>query len=445
MLFRSDDTFTVSGGSISGSIKGGTGTGIDSVDYSANGVDITIGDNTAGISEIERVIGNGSGSTIKGLATAAPAYTWTINDSFGDGINDGRVVGGTENLLFIDFANIVGGNNVDTFNISGSSTITGTIRGGLGDDVVNLTLTGAESGGFTFIGEQGTNDRIIMNGGNANYVATYTPDVLNSGNDQFIYDNAGNSYSITYDFSSTEAVQNNLTANSLTINGTSGNDTIELDASSFKVNNSLVVDFSYADNANLIVDGLAGGIDNTNILANIGTASMNITFANVAVTGATNTVTVTVTANDLAFNSAASAGIDSSQRLLTDIASLSVTNSGAVYIADASNNLDIMLINTADIVDIYLATGTISNSSNLVSSAAFLANAANGNISITGQNQLSGPITLLAANGTIVLENNIDTVLADITAADLTVNILDRKSTRLNSSHTDISRMPSSA
>lgn len=78
-----DDIFKVDNGSISGSISGGTGAGIDSVDYSTNGIDITIGADLNGILEIEQVIGNGDGSTIRGLVTAtatdAPTYTWTID------------------------------------------------------------------------------------------------------------------------------------------------------------------------------------------------------------------------------------------------------------------------------------------------------------------------------------------------------------------------------
>ena len=55
-----------------------------------------------------------------------------------------------------------------------------------------------------------------------------------------------------------------------------------LGVSSFKVNDSLAVDFDYADNANLIVDGLTlsltSGVDNVNVLADIGTTSTNITL-----------------------------------------------------------------------------------------------------------------------------------------------------------------------
>ncbi|MHA1220782.1 MAG: beta strand repeat-containing protein, partial [Candidatus Heimdallarchaeota archaeon] len=325
--------------------------------------------------------------------------------------------------------NIVGGSNVDTFNISGSSTITGSIKGGQGNDVINLTLTGAETGGFTFIGEQGADDKIIMNGGNVNYIATYTPDVLNSGNDQFIYDNAGNSYSINYDIASTEVIENNLTANSLTINGTSSDDIISLDASAFKVNDSLAVDFTYSNNANLIFDGLIGGVDIIELIADVGSTAMNLEFSNAEVIGNANTLF----ADNLMFSNA-SAGTNSSQRLVTDITSLSITDSGPIYLSDISNNLDIAQLSTADIVDVYLTVGDVSNSSNLVSSAAFLANAENGNISITGQNQLSGPITLLAANGTIILENDSSTILDDITTTDLTLNIFNSNSTTQSAS-----------
>ena len=53
----------------------------------------------------------------------------------------------------------------------------------------------------------------------------------------------------------------------------------------------------------------------------------------------------------------------------------------------------------------------------------------NGNISITGQNELSAPVTLLAGNGTITFENNVSTILDDITTTDLTVNIFNSNNT----------------
>lgn len=238
-----------------------------------------------------------------------------------------------------------------------------------------------------------------MSGGDASYIATYTPDVLGTGFDQFVYDNSGNTYSVSYDLASTEVIQNDLTANSLTINGTSNSDVISLDASTFKVNDSLEVDFTYSNYSNLYIDGLTGGVDTVELFADVGSTSTNFSFLNTEVIGNTNTLF----ADNLVFNNAI-AGTSSSQRLLTDINSLSITDSGPIYLSDISSDLDIAQLSTADIVDIYLATGNISNSTNLVSSADFLANAVNGNINLSGQNQLSGPITLLAANGTIVLE-----------------------------------------
>lgn len=414
-----DDTFTVSGGDIKGSITGGNGGGTDSVDYSANGKDITIGADTDGITQIERVIGNGLGSTIRGLATAAPTYTWTINDTFDDGVNDGRVVGGGENLLFIDFANIVGGNNIDTFEISGNSSVTGTISGSDGSDIIRLALTGFESGGFTFVGGLGNSDIINLNGGNANYDAVYTPNV--SGFDQFTYSNTNTSYSIKYDVASTELIQNNLTANSLTVNGTSGNDAFVLDIDSFKVNTSKKVTFSYLDNANLIIDGLATGTDNVSIMDNIGSTGLNLTFSNVDVTGANNVVT----AENLIFNNSG-AGVSVSLPLFTDINVLSITDSNPIYINDAGNgaDLDIAMLSTSNIVNVNLENGSILSSSNLASSAAFLATAKTGDIRLQGQNELSGPVSLLAANGTIRFDNNVATVLDNIDTNNFTLNIL---------------------
>ena len=83
----------------------------------------------------------------------------------------------------------------------------------------------------------------------------------------------------------------------------------------------------------------------------------------------------------------------------------------------------------ANLINGSLITGNITNTSALVSSAEFLANAANGNINLSGNNQLSGPVSLLAAQGDVTFENSLDTVLGKVTANNFILNVANGSNT----------------
>ncbi|MFK5914031.1 MAG: filamentous hemagglutinin N-terminal domain-containing protein [Woeseiaceae bacterium] len=427
---NNDDSFKVTGDSISGSIDGGTGSGFDFVDYSTNGITITIGDNTTGIKGIEGVIGNGNGSTIKGLTSSAPDYIWTLDGTVDDGVNDGHVVGGGEDVIFIDFGNIVGGNNKDTFDVSGNTRFTGNISGGSGDDEFNVTLSGNELGDVTFIGGIGGSDTLNLLNGNATYAETYTSNENLSGNDVFTFSNGNNIYSVRYESASTEIINNTASADSLTINGTQNDDVITISDTQFKVNASREVNFDLANYNSLIVDGLASA-NTVSINTDIGHALLNASFNNVSVIGGGK-----LTADDLSLINS-SAGIDSSQRLNTDINKLSISGSEDVYINDdgIGASLELTSISTTGIVDIFLANGDLVSANPLTSNTGFFANAANGNILLTGSNALSGNVNLLAVNNSVTLENTVDTVLGEISASTFNLKILNSSSTvQLNNS-----------
>jgi filamentous hemagglutinin family protein len=154
-------------GNITGIVDGAAG--LDTVDLSleTGGVDITLG--SAGLINIETYIGNNIASTITGDNVA---NTWVI-----DGENDGSIGA----VSFIDFNNLVGNNNTDDFSLD-SGTITGSIDGGNGTDSItadnavnNWAITSAGAGNVTGIaaffnienlaGNAGTDDFIFANGG----------------------------------------------------------------------------------------------------------------------------------------------------------------------------------------------------------------------------------------------------------------------------------------
>ena len=414
----------------------------DQIDYSlqidAKTISLADGSPFGSVKNIEGIIGNGINMTLEGDNIV---NTWDVTGINSGVLNDALV---DDRITFSGFNYLRGNNQTDIFNVTlnpldatengtigtiNNNIIEGEIFGAGGDDILNIVLTGSESGQIRFNGG-GQNDQVNISSGtliSGSYSETYTPDV------DYTFDNVTNSYDqISYshtsqtnfkvDYRQVSSVQDTVVAEIFTINGTSGNDSIDLAAGYFQVNANIAVDFSYLDKENITVDGLTAGTDSVTIIDNIGSAGLNLTFANIAVTAANNIVT----ADNLTFSNA-SAGISDAQPLFTDINTLSVTGSEAVYINDAGNGtaLDIANLNTTNVVDVYLANGDITNSSsnNLVSSAAFLANAANGNISILGQNELSGPVTLLAANGTVRFENNVATVLDNVDTNSFILNV----------------------
>lgn len=148
------DTFTFStGASISGSINGGAGN--DIVDFSGVSGSVSVSLGASNYSNIETFIGNGSNSTLVGDDVA---NTWLI-----DGANDGVI-----NLTnFIDFANLTGGTDTDYYYLNGGS-IAGTIDGGGGsdglfaDDVANSwNITGTDSGSVTGVTAFTNMERLI--------------------------------------------------------------------------------------------------------------------------------------------------------------------------------------------------------------------------------------------------------------------------------------------
>lgn len=143
-----DDFSITDGMSISGSIDGGAGT--DTIDLSTQTGAVLVDLSSNSYANLELYTGNGAMSSIIGDNVA---NVWNINGS-SDGIDDGTV--GT--VAFIDFSNITGGANADSFSLS-SGTLSGAINGGAGSDTLiadntanTWSISGADSGNATGVG-----------------------------------------------------------------------------------------------------------------------------------------------------------------------------------------------------------------------------------------------------------------------------------------------------
>lgn len=124
----SDDFVFAAGGSLSGVINGAAGA--DSVSYAAKPGSVSVDLSNADFINIETFIGNDTDSTLIGVNTA---NAWSIT-----GINDGAV--GVTN--FVDFNKLEGNNGTDDFIFSVGGSISGSITGGAGTDSIQGYATG---------------------------------------------------------------------------------------------------------------------------------------------------------------------------------------------------------------------------------------------------------------------------------------------------------------
>ena len=439
-----NDIFQLSiSGDISGNIDGGGGSGTDTVDYSQKfGEVINVASASSGISDIEQIKGDNTSTVLKGVV--GNANLWDINGVITidkDGYNDGVITyqdGGTKTLSFVNISKLEAGNAGDTFTIDGGGSFDGTITGGSGNDQVDLTLTGAESGLLTFNGNTGTDTLNIdgdsdNGGGGTGYTGIYTSNVDALNSDQFIYTNASNIYSIKY--SGMATINDDLIANSLTVNGTDFRDRITLDTGTFQVstlapsaqiNDAVLVNYSNKDS--LYVDGLAGNNDIINIA---GAISLTDTLSLNAETLTTAFATYpSITANELILNSVSNTGTSPTKKLNTNITNLSVINSGSLFVEDVSgiNIAELQNTNTNAQLNIVAngdITGLIRNSTtdaDLISNGTLSLEAQTGSILLNGNNQLTGQLNLLAANGDVELNNTTNTLLGTVTTGNLTVD-----------------------
>ncbi|MDH5178371.1 MAG: hypothetical protein OEY07_01820, partial [Gammaproteobacteria bacterium] len=204
-----NDTFRLMNGSVlTGQIDGGDGN--DTVDFSDQAVvDITLGSNIAGVTQVETVIGNNTNSTLRGPSGPLAGDTfWTISAG-----NSGQVVGDADitdgqpdSLNFVGFNILEGGSTVDTFTIN--AIYTGTIRGNGNNDqfFINAGVNTID-GGF---------------GNDAYFINANISTILDAFGDDTFYINTNLTGTINGGFG--DDTFNISTTMSGTLNGDGGND-----------------------------------------------------------------------------------------------------------------------------------------------------------------------------------------------------------------------------
>jgi filamentous hemagglutinin family protein len=409
-----DDIFTIVQGTVSGTVYGGTQTISlgDRLNVGPNR-SITIGDSLAQssirIQEIEGVISTG------GTLSARDGYntTWNITGSDVGTIEERSGTTLTTSLSFTGFKNLNGSTGNDIFNITGDGSLTGEINAGNGVNSLNVTMSPTrQPGQVYYIGGTGS-DTVTING-TASTVAYNPAFITLNGNtyDRLTYTNAvPSNFFVNYTSASVESVFDQVTANTLAINGTNGSDTVSLGNGTFSVNSSRLV--TYTNKSNLIVDGGLGALNWIDLTDNIAIAN-SITLKNAATL--TQMASRTLTAADLVLDSINVLP----NPLNTTIAGLSVTNSGPVSINE-TDALQLNQINTTGSLNV-VATGNITDSNTAqrnISGALTLSTTGNILLNTPNQNYLSGPIALTGA--TVNINNSVATNLASVNATTLTV------------------------
>ncbi len=369
--------------------------GVDIADGSALTGAVVFQLGAVGLDNFETFIGNNTNST---LIAEGIANTWDIT-----GNNSGTVGA----ITFTDFNHLTGGDQVDIFNISGSGLLSGVASGGSGDDIANITLTGTQNGSFTFDGG-GNNDTVNLIGGHASYQGQYNTDVPVFGTDQFSYTQGGNTYSVNY--TGVETVSDDLIAASLTVNGTTLVDTIELDASQFNVNGFTSV--AYTGKNELIIDGLAGS-DNINLVGNVNQSGGNLTLIGETIDSGG----FQIAANTLTLENVTTlvGTVD------TDISQLNLINVVDNVVIDEADEITIEQIdNLSGSLTLTNATGNILDGTAIVAIANLDMTALGGDILFDNANQLGGELSL-SASGDITFNNTIDTLFGVVDAQNLTI------------------------
>lgn len=165
---RNDDTFIIqTTDTIAMTMSGGDHSDNDTVNvFGLTNNNITVGSTIYGVTGIERVVGDGSTSTLN--ETGTDSNTWAI-----DGVNRGSVDG----FLFVGFNRLVGSSGDDIFNVQTGGSITGYINGG--DQDAQDTISYSDSVDITVAGSFAQDvqvfnvERITANGG-LNVLRAYT-------------------------------------------------------------------------------------------------------------------------------------------------------------------------------------------------------------------------------------------------------------------------------
>lgn len=409
-----DDIFRIMVASPLLSLDGGSAVTVDLVDYSQVNGNLSLylaealSDQSGEVTGVEAVRGNNSGPDsiyTAELVAANGNNLWIIgagSSDLVDGINDGQVISGDQVIQFLDFNVLIGGSGTDTFEF-GDGVLSGTLQGGAGDDVFDVRLLGVDA--VTRIDGGEGNDILILSGGDSAGLMTFTA-ALNGG--EIDYSLGDNRLRLTHQ--AVESIRDQSLVESLEVRGSSQADIISLANGSFRVNTGPVVE--YANKAHLAV---RAGINDLIQINDHLVVAESVTLANGTVI-ANDPANSSITTGHLILEATRDVGL-ASARLRTSLDALSVRDSvGDIYLQE-QNGLDLQQFNANGVFDLVLLNGNLTNSSPLVAQDVFRVNAVNGNITLTGANQLRDDVALSGRR--VELHNASTLTLVGVTAEDL--------------------------
>lgn len=408
-----DDIFQVIVATPLLSLDGGRAATADLVDYSrVNGnlsinlAEALIGQNGV-ITGVEGIRGNNAGpDSLHSAELVGPdgGAIWRIGNFGGplaDGVNDGEVSFGDQTISFLDFNLLTGGAGADTFNqISG---VLGALNGGAGNDTFIIDLVGANAG-TRVIGGSGS-DTLLLRGGDAAGVLTYTA-AANGG--EFDYGHEGVHYKVGHQ--EVEILRDQSLAQTLQIRGSSLAETFGLGNGRFQVNGGEQIE--YSSKRDIAVN--TGINDIIDIMENLQVEG-SLTLANGTVI-ANDPANSSITAQTLILDSVRDVGL-ASARLRTSVENLAVRNSaGDIYLQE-QNGLNLTEFNANGVFDLLLLNGDLSSSAPLFAADVFRVVANNGDITLTGTNQLRDDVAL--TGNRVELHNASTLTLVDVQAQEL--------------------------
>ena len=394
-----DDTFVFANGmGLSGTVNGGGGNGIDTLDYSqytsAVTVDLGAGSatGTGGISNIESAIGGLAADILVG---ADVANNWNIA-----GNNSGTV----NSFVFRSFENVRGGAMADTFNVSADAVIGG-INGGDGND----TLTVAYGGTGRTISFDGANgdDTVTLTGNASALQSQYifsdsTPDDLTNtmGNQTVVMQNI-------------EQANDQMSSAGITITASDSDNTIQLAGSAIGGTNpmsvtvggtSSFVPLNFSNKPNVTING-GDGSDSIDIAANVavsGALTLDVESINAS--------PFTLSADRLAIRNASAVGnlnqpvmISANELQLTDI-------TGDVHLLETYNGLNVLDSNISGNLQLATTSGDISASGVIaINGDATFIGAHNSSFTLNNaNNHLQGEVSFTVADPLSDSLNNVE-------------------------------------
>lgn len=453
------DQFSISTGtgSLSGMLNGGGGA-TDSLSLVAavpattiqlgliDNDAVAVADGFLNVTGIETITAAGTGHTIRGENIAT---TWTINGTNSGNIapTDGATPTNTVAFSGTGIATLTGGNDVDTFNMTAGSI--GTLNGGDGVVADSFNVTGGVA--TTMNGGEGNDSFVVtaaagavttLNGGDDNDSFNVTA----SGGANVTIDGGNDNDTIVVTGTMNGDVDGGAGTNTLTYNGTAGNDSISLGASTLALSNSSgSFSFTYTG-FNDITLNAQDGTDSVELNSVVLPGTLRLTSETVTGTGTAvdadtlildnvtqfgaNAIVTTVLNNLQLVNAASEVHLIDLNGLDIDLTMSpagingnSVLQIGGTTTIDAGgsalvlNNAD----NNFDIVDISNAASIVLRDSDNIASSTMTA----ASITVTAENGIgllttnTADLTVLNTSGAVNIVNTGDVSASVITAGNI--------------------------